>query len=189
VTSLYTTYTSESTLYTQPVARLDSEEVVDTAIAIADDQGLEAVTLRRIADRLGVTPMALYRHVEDKDDLLDRIADRLYAELAPEKEGEDWWERLADLARATRAVLLAHPWSAPLFARPLAGPHSLAVDEALRSSLTQAGFSGAEIRELHDQLSNLVFALIAPELRGKRNRAAFERGLELLRAGLEARRP
>jgi AcrR family transcriptional regulator len=169
------------------MARLDSEEVVDTAIAIADDQGLEAVTLRRIADRLDVTPMALYRHVESKDDLLDRMADRLYADLAPGEAGEDWWERLADLARATRSVLLAHPWAAPLFARPLAGPHSLAVDEALRGSLTQAGFSAAEIRELHDQLSNMVFALITPELGGRRNRAAFERGLEILRAGLEAR--
>lgn len=170
------------------MARLDLEAVVDTAIAIADDRGLVAVTLRRIADRLGVTAMALYRHVENKDDLLDQMADRLYGELAPAEPGEDWWEDLAALARATRTVLLAHPWSAPLFARPLAGPHSLAVDETMRASLTRAGFSAAERRELHDQLSNLVFALIAPELRGKRNRAAFERGLELLHAGLDARR-
>ena len=162
--------------------------MVDAAIALADDSGLEAVTLRRIAESLGVTPMALYRHVVNKDDLLDRMADQLYAELAPAEPTGDWWEGLAELARSTRSVLLAHPWAAPLFARPLAGPHSVAVDEALSTSLTQAGFSPAEARELHDQLSNMVFALITPELSGKRNRAAFERGLELLRAGLEARR-
>lgn len=116
------------------------------------------------------------------------MADQLDAELAPAEPTDDWWDRLARLARSTRSVLLAHPWATPLFARSLAGPHSLALDAALRGSLTQAGFSPAETRELHDQLSNMVFALITPELSGKRNRAAFERGLELLRAGLEARR-
>jgi AcrR family transcriptional regulator len=170
------------------MARLDLTTVVDTAIAVADDAGLEGVTIRRIADRLGVTPMALYRHFENKDELLDRMADQLYAELAPAEQTDDWWEGLAELARSTRSVLLAHPWAAPLFARPLAGPNSLAVDKALSTSLTQAGFSPAEARELHDQLTNMVFALITPELSGKRNRAAFERGLELLRAGLDARR-
>jgi AcrR family transcriptional regulator len=169
------------------MSRLELETIVDTAIGIADDGGLEAVTLRRVAARLGVTPMALYRHVEDKDGLLDQMADRLYAELAPAGVATDWWDGIAELARSTRRVLLAHPWAAPLFARPLAGPSSHAVDELLRASLMQGGFSAAEARELHDQLSNMVFALIAPELRGKRNRAAFERGLELLRAGLEAR--
>jgi AcrR family transcriptional regulator len=170
------------------VARLDLETVIDTAVALADDHGLEAVTLRRIARRLGVTPMALYRYVESKDGLLDGMADRLYADVIASSGDGGWWDSLAELARSTRRVLLAHPWAAPLFARPLAGPHSHALDELLRKSLRSAGFSAAEARELHDQLSNMVFALVAPELRGKRNRAAFERGLELLHAGLEARR-
>jgi hypothetical protein len=73
------------------------------------------------------------------------------------------------------------------FSRPLAGPHGEAVAQALESNLRNAGFSTAEAAELHDQLANLVFALVAPELRGKRKRAAFERGLQLLHAGLKAR--
>lgn len=170
------------------MSRLDRETVVDTAIGIAEDGGLEAVTLRRVAQRLGVTPMALYRHVEDKEDLLDRMADQLYGELTVVDEPADWWDGVAALARSFRRLLLARPWAAPLFARPLSGPNGHAVDETLSKCLIQAGFGRAEIRELHDQLSNMVLALIAPELRGKRNRAAFERGLELLRAGLEARR-
>lgn len=167
--------------------RLDLETVVDTAIVLADDHGLEAVSLRRIARRLGVTPMALYRYVESKDDLLDAMADRLYADVIASSAGGDWWDSLAELARSTRRVLLAHPWATPLFGRPLAGPHSHALDELLRTALRSAGFSAADARELHDQLGNMVFALVAPEVRGKRNRAAFERGLELLHAGLEAR--
>jgi AcrR family transcriptional regulator len=170
------------------VARLDSETVVDTAMALADETGLDGVSLRRVAGLLGVTPMALYRYVESKDDLLGAITERLYGELTLPEPSADWWEDLATLARSTRKVLLAHPWAVSLFARPLAGPNAHALDAALRDSFRRAGFSAAEARELHDQLSNMVFALVAPELAGMRNRAAFERGLELLHAGLEARR-
>ena len=169
------------------MANLDLEAVVDAAVSLADDAGLDAVSVRRVAARLGVTPMALYRYIESKDDLLDAMADRLYEGLALPDTDAEWWHGLAELARSTRRVLLARPWSAPLFARPLRGLNAHAVDEALQGALRNAGFSEAETRELHDQLSNLVFALVVPELHGKRNRAAFERGLELLHAGLEAR--
>jgi AcrR family transcriptional regulator len=169
------------------MARLDREAVVDIAISLADDQGLDSVSLRRVAARLGVTPMALYRHVDNKEALLDELTDRLYAQLALPDPAADWWDGLAGLARSARTLLLAHPWAAPLFARPLAGPHSHALDEAMRNALQRAGLTASQARELHDQLSNMLFALIAPELNGKRNRAAFERGLELLHAGLEAR--
>jgi AcrR family transcriptional regulator len=169
------------------VARLDRQTIVDAALELADDVGLEAVSLRNIADLLHVTPMALYRHVENKDALLDAMADELYAEVVPKPSTAGWWDELAGIARKTRSLLLAHPWAVPLFSRPLAGAHGEAVAQALESNLRAAGFSKGEAAELHDQLSNLVFALVTPELRGKRNRAAFERGLELLHAGLEAR--
>jgi hypothetical protein len=90
-------------------------------------------------------------------------------------------------------VLLAHPAAAPLFSRPLSGPNSLRLGDALLGTLRRAGFYPAEGEELHGQLSNMVFALVAPELhpgpqRGRRARdAAFERGIELLHAGLVAR--
>jgi AcrR family transcriptional regulator len=176
------------------VARLDRGAVLRAGLALADEAGLAAVTLRRLAARLAVTPMALYRHVAGKDDLLDGMADLLYAELdVPEPTG-DWWEELAALARSTRRVLLAHPAAAaPLFSRPLSGPNSLRLGDALLGTLQRAGFYPAEAEELHDQLSNMVFALVAPELhprpqRGRRARdAAFERGIELLHAGLLAR--
>lgn len=169
------------------MARLDREQVVSAAIALANEAGLEAVSLRRVADRLAVTPMALYRHVTSKDDLLDAMADRLYGELDLPASGEPWWDALAGLARSTREALLERPWSVPLFARPLAGPHGRALDDALRGTLLGAGFSAREAAELHDQLSGMTFALVAPELAGTPNRAAFERGLELLHDGLETR--
>jgi AcrR family transcriptional regulator len=169
------------------MARLDRDAVIVAALELADERGLEAFSLRRVAERLGVTPMALYRHVEGKDDLLDAMADVLYGELALPDPDRDWWEGLAGLARSTRALLRARPWAVPLLARPLRGPHQHALDQALFEALRRAGFSAAEARELHDQLSNMVFALVVPELAGRPNRAAFERGLDLLHAGLDAR--
>jgi AcrR family transcriptional regulator len=169
------------------VSRLTPETVLAEALALGDAGGLDAVTIRGVAERLGVTPMALYRHVGDKEGLLDGLADALYAELRIPDPADDWWEGLAGLARSTRAVLLAHPWAAPLFSRPLAGPHALALESALAAALRTAGFSAREATELHHQLSNMLFALMSPELHGKRNQAAFERGLELLRDGLNAR--
>lgn len=169
------------------MSRLTRGAVLAEALALGDARGFDAVTIRGIAGRLDVTPMALYRHVGDKDGLLDGLADTLYAELRIPDPAGDWWEGLAGLARSTRAVLLEHPWAVPLFSRPLAGPHALGLGSALATTLRTAGFSAQEAAELHDQLSNMVFALVRPELNGRRNRAAFERGLELLRDGLLAR--
>jgi hypothetical protein len=75
----------------------------------------------------------------------------------------------------------------PLFSKPLTGPHANALSDALQSALRRAGFSARETDELHQQLANLVFALVAPELHGSTNRAAFQRGLDMLHAGLEVR--
>lgn len=174
-------------MYTPGVSRLTRDAVLAAALALGDADGFEAVTIRGVADRLDVTPMALYRHVGDKDGLLDGLADALYAMLRIPAPADDWWEGLAGLARSARAVLLEHPWAVPLFSRPLAGPHALALGSALAAALRTAGFSSREAAELHEQLSDMVFALVRPELRGRRNRAAFERGLQILRDGLTAR--
>ena len=169
------------------MSRLTRDAVLAEALALGGASGFDAVTIRGVADRLGVTPMALYRHVGNKEGLLDGVADALYARLRIPDPSDDWWEGLAGLARSTRAVLLEHPWAVPLFSRPLAGPHALEIGSALTAALRTAGLSAGEATELHDQLSNMLFALVAPELRGRRNRAAFERGLKLLHDGLAAR--
>jgi AcrR family transcriptional regulator len=169
------------------VSRLDRDTVVRSAIALADKRGLGAVSVRQVAEQLGVTPMALYRHVGGKDGLLDGVADALYAEIDLPRPDEDWWDGLEALAHSTRSVLIAHAWSVPLFSRPLAGPHARALDGALQGALRRAGFSVRETNELHHQLANLLFALVAPELHRRTNRAAFQRGLDMLHAGLEAR--
>ena len=174
-------------MYTWRVSRLDRDAVVRAAITLADERGLGAIGVRQVAERLAVTPMALYRHVGGKDGLLDGVVDALYAEIELPRPDEDWWDGLEALAHSTRRVLLAHTWSVPLFSRPLAGQHARALGEALQNALRRAGFSARETDELHHQLANLLFALVAPELHARTNRAAFQRGLDMLHAGLEAR--
>jgi AcrR family transcriptional regulator len=169
------------------VSRLNRDTIVRSAIALADQRDLTAVGVRQVAESLGVTPMALYRHVGDKEGLLDAVADALYAEIDLPRPDEDWWNGLQTLAHSTRRVLIAHAWSVPLFSRPLAGRHARALEEALQNALRRAGFSPRETDELHHQLANLLLALVAPELHGRTNRAAFQRGLDMLHAGLKAR--
>lgn len=169
------------------MSRLNRDTVVRSAIALADERGLAAVGLRQVAESLDVTPMALYRHVGDKEGLLDAMADALYGEIDLPGPDEEWWDGLETLAHSTRRVLIAHAWSVPLFSRPLTGQHARALEEALQGMLRRAGFSPRETDELHHQLANLLFALVAPELHGRTNRAAFQRGLDMLQAGLEAR--
>src|SRR5690349_7389246 len=92
--------------------RLSRERIVDCAIALADAEGLEAVTIRRLAQDQGVTPMALYWHFKDKDLLLDGIVERLMTEVKgplSEPGAGRWDERFRDLLVALLEVLRAHP--------------------------------------------------------------------------------
>src|SRR5581483_8258440 len=70
------------------------------------------------------------------------------------RDGGDWWADLANVARASRRVLLAHPWAAPLFARPLSGPNGELLTALLHDRLRAAGFPRRDADELHHQLSN-----------------------------------
>jgi AcrR family transcriptional regulator len=86
-------------------------EIADAAIAIADEQGIDAVSMRNISARLGVGTMTLYTWVENKDDLIAAMGDALAAQmLVPEPLPEDWREALRLIAVATRDIFAEHPW-------------------------------------------------------------------------------
>ncbi|MEU6848253.1 TetR/AcrR family transcriptional regulator [Streptomyces sp. NPDC046716] len=99
-------------------ASLTLEQIAAAAVELADEEGAAAVTMRRLATRLGVAPMAAYRHVSGKDDLWALMFDRVSAGLAVPDGVADWREVLHSFAVQTRELMLRHPWlgqvSAPL---------------------------------------------------------------------------
>jgi AcrR family transcriptional regulator len=97
-------------------ADLTREQILWAAVEIADEDGLDAVSMRRIAGRLGVAAMSLYNHVADKDAILDAMVDLLIAGIELPPEGAPWREAMRGRALAARRVVSTHPWAARLFA-------------------------------------------------------------------------
>ncbi|MEU6139627.1 TetR/AcrR family transcriptional regulator C-terminal domain-containing protein [Streptomyces sp. NPDC047081] len=123
----------------EPSARpvpLDRERIVAAAIALADEGGLEAVSLRKVAARLNAGPMRLYGYIATKEELLDLMVDEVQAEILPEERPGDWREAQRVLAHRTRRTVLRHEWLGDLLGgRPTLGPNGLAVTEAKLAAL------------------------------------------------------
>src|SRR5205807_1242949 len=122
---------------------LSRERVCREALALVDEEGLEALSMRRLGTRLHVEAMSLYKHVRDKADLLDALHAAVLGDLGAEARahaGADWRDLLAGLARALRKALLSHPNVVPLFAtRPVRAPEALEPITATIMALVQAG--------------------------------------------------
>ena len=116
------------------LAPLSRERIVRAAIRLADADGLEAVSLRKVAAALDVGPMRLYGYIATKDELFDLVVDAVHAEIQP--AGDGWREVLRSLAEATRQAAHRHEWFADLIGgRPPLGPHALARMEAVVAAL------------------------------------------------------
>ncbi|MCP2295957.1 transcriptional regulator, TetR family [Nocardia amikacinitolerans] len=123
-------------------ARLTRERVLRTAVDMADEQGLDALSMRKLAQALGVEAMSLYNHVANKDDLLDGIADLVVAEMAVPEIGGDWKAALRTRAVSAHEVLRRHPWATGLIgSRVNVGPAMLRYIDATLGCLRAAGFT------------------------------------------------
>ena len=90
---------------------LNRARVLESAVAVADAAGLEALSMRSLADKLGVVPMALYKHVANKDELIDGMIDVVIGEIAPPLAGVDWRPAVRARILSARDALLRHPWA------------------------------------------------------------------------------
>lgn len=115
-------------------APLSRDRIVRAAIRLADADGLEAVSLRKVAAALEAGPMRLYGYIATKDELLDLMVDAVHAEIRP--AGDGWREVLRSLAETTRQAVHQHEWLADLIGgRPALGPHALARGEAVLAAM------------------------------------------------------
>ena len=135
-------------------------QVVAAAIAVADAEGLDALTMRRLAAELGAGVMSLYTYVRDKDDLVDQMVDQISA-FDPEHEGTD----LLDLVRWQRQLMLRHPWlPAALPNRQLTGPNMLGYLERALAALGPTGLPGGTKMEILALLTGFVASYVSHEL-------------------------
>jgi TetR/AcrR family transcriptional regulator, tetracycline repressor protein len=141
--------------------QLRRDALTARALHIADAEGLDAVSFRRLAAEFAVTPMALYRHVRDRDDLMDAMADVLLADirLPPDEPIVDWLDALRTSLRCAARVIADHPGASDILrAGTGMSPHSLRLTEAWLGVLVGAGFSPSEAMVVVQQLSAILLA-------------------------------
>ncbi|MFJ5699670.1 TetR/AcrR family transcriptional regulator C-terminal domain-containing protein [Arthrobacter sp. NPDC093139] len=95
-------------------APLNRGRVLTAAVALADDAGIESLSMRRLAQELGVVPMALYKHVANKEELLDGMVEAIIGEIDPPAGGADWKNAVRLQVLSARRALLRHPWARPV---------------------------------------------------------------------------
>ena len=155
-----------STTRTRPRGSLTREEIIKEALTLLEEHGPGALSMRRLADRLGVAPTALYTHVRGKADLIDGLIDQVYAGLTLELDRSgDWTQQLTTLSQDVRDHLLAHPAVVPYaLQQPGLGPHSLRLGEAIYNVLRPAGFSDQAVVGTVYALLTYILGFVALEI-------------------------
>jgi TetR/AcrR family transcriptional regulator, tetracycline repressor protein len=145
--------------------RLSRDAIVVGAITLADAEGLDSVTIRRLAQDHDVTPMALYWHFKDKGELLDGIAERLFGDVRlPAPSPKPWPEQLRSILEALLDALRPHPEVAGLVSdRVLSSAAGLTVAEHTLALLRHAGLSAEQAAQVAGYLLNAVAMLVTTE--------------------------
>lgn len=137
--------------------RVSRDEVVDSALAIADAEGLDAVSMRAVASRLGVGTMTLYSHVPGRVELIDAMVDRAYADFELPQPDTAWRPALETYARSYWRMLRTHAWLLQInpWRLPLA-PHVFAADEAAYASLADTGLTPVQVVDTVTVVNNTL---------------------------------
>jgi AcrR family transcriptional regulator len=145
-------------------APLTRERVLRAAIRLADRGGLEAVSMRKLGQLLRVEAMSLYKHVANKDDLLDGVVDEVFGEITLPQEGADWRSAMRERAISAREVLLRHPWAIGLMdSRRNAGPATIRHHDAVIGSLRRGGFSVEMAAHAFSLLDSYIYGFALQE--------------------------
>ncbi len=147
---------------------LSRRAVLDATLALAEEGGMQAVSLRAVARRLAVTPMALYRHVGDKQGLLDGLVERVLDELPVPSRELAWEQRLTVMSAGLRASARRHPdVFLELLRRPAATPAALRRRDAVYDALRDAGVPAALVPRTERLLNTFILGFAASEAAGR----------------------
>ncbi|MBM7790838.1 TetR/AcrR family transcriptional regulator [Tenggerimyces flavus] len=148
------------------------DKILAAALAIADERGLAAVSMRSVAERVGLSAMALYPHVSSKEALLDGVVDLLLAEqlpvLAALPAGADHWTRLRAMAQGVRQLARRHPSAfSLLLARPSVTADAVRVTDGVYQVLVDAGVPSADVARVERLVSTFALGFAASEVNGR----------------------
>jgi AcrR family transcriptional regulator len=145
---------------------LTREAVLRAAVALADRDGVAALTMRKLAEQLGVEAMSLYHHVANKDAILDGMVDMVFGEMElPSADDGDWRTAMRRRAFSAREVLTRHPWAIGLLdSRSNPGPETLRHHDAVIGCLRAGGFSVAGAAHAFSALDSYIYGFTLQEV-------------------------
>mgnify|MGYP003508318693 CR=1 FL=1 len=172
--------------------QIDRAGVLRASLEVADERGLDDLTMQAVADLLGVTPMALYRHVANKADLLDGVVEQLLDEITPPDGAAAWDDQLLAMGQAVRTVAHRHPSVFPLLLqRPASTPAAQRVRDRVWEILRSSGIRAEDVEQAERLISTMVLGFAASEVSGRFSShssemldADFDVLVEIIRAGL-----
>lgn len=143
---------------------LTRDRVLDGALALADEMGMERFTIRRLAERLDAKPMSIYHHVPSKEEIVDGMVDRVFDEIELPPEDMEWQGAIRRRCLSAREVLRRHPWAPPFMeSRPRPGPAVLRHHEAVLSTLRRGGLSWELTAHGYATLDSFVYGFALEE--------------------------
>src|SRR5664279_4263582 len=143
---------------------LSRERVLRSGVALADEHGIAALTMRRLGEALGVEAMSLYNHVANKDELLDGMVDVVFGEIDLPSGGPDWKPAMRERAQSARQALGRHPWAIALMStRTSPGPATLRHHDVVIGSLRAAGFSIVMTAHAFSALDSYIYGFALQE--------------------------
>jgi AcrR family transcriptional regulator len=144
---------------------LSRARVLEAALSVADRSGLESLTMRTLGESLGVGPMALYRHVANKEAIVDGIVDIVFSEIDPPVAGSDWKTAMRERAISLREALSRHRWAVGLMeSRTNPGPANMRHHDAVIGNLRSAGFDMAMAAHAYSVLDSYIYGFAQTQM-------------------------
>ena len=146
-----------------PRTPLSRQRVLRAAVELVDRQGIGALTMRRLGQELGVEAMSLYKHVANKDEVVDGMVELVLGEIELPADGEDWRAAMRRRAVSARAAFARHPWASGVLSRPNPGPAMLRNLDSVIASLRRGGFSMALAAHAMALLDSYIYGFAMQE--------------------------